>query len=185
MSTTKELKKPLTTKQLHNEQIKEALRGASDETKQEMQEKRKQHIREYLKTLHSIKPIKKPFNQTVNVPLVPKMEDLEKIDEERDFDQVMKDYIESECIFGEDENSAFFVDDEDPDYKRAITGEEDVEINPDYEYDQEPIEEEVYSAKVLSKDQALKAFTGKTKFAKQFKFITSGYSKVAIGMFTF
>lgn len=185
MPATSTKTKPLTTQQLHKEQIKQALQGANEEEKQEMFEKKKSHIEKYhTEVLRKLKPFKQPFNKREKVPLIPSNETLEKLDDEMDIDQVLRDYIQSEYVFDEGENtSAFFIDDADPDYKRAITGIENVEVDPNYEYDQEPIEEEVFSAKPLSKLQAVKAFTGKDDklFAKQFKFITTGYHKTAIG----
>ena len=179
------LAKPLSTNQLHKEQIKEALKGANDEQKQDLFQKKKNHIENYHRILNKIKPSKKPFNQKLNVPLIPKKEDLEKLeDEEIGFDQAMKDYIDSELTFDDENNTAtFFLDDADPDFKRAATGNDEIEEDPDYEYDQEPIEDEIYSAKPLSRPQAIKAFTGMDDklFGKQFKFITTGYYKVAIG----
>ncbi|KAF0977079.1 hypothetical protein FDP41_003732 [Naegleria fowleri] len=178
------LTKPLSTQQLHKEQIKQALQGATEEEKKSLFQKKKDHIQRYhTEVLDRIKPFKKPFNQKVHVPLVPKKDDLETLqDEELDFDQVMRDYILSECSFDEENKAGFFLDDADPDFKKAVTGIENVEVDPSYEYDQEPIEEEVYSAKTLSKLQAIKAFTGKDEklFAKQFKFISTGYYKTAI-----
>ncbi|KAG2387235.1 hypothetical protein C9374_001567 [Naegleria lovaniensis] len=183
-SKTISLSKPLTTQQLHREQIKQALQGATEEEKKNLFQKKKDHISKYhTEVLDRIKPFKRPFNQKVQVPLVPKKDDLEKLqDEELDFDQVMRDYILSECTFDEENKAGFFLDDADPDYKRAVTGIENVEVDPSYDYDQEPIEEEVYSAKPLSKLQAIKAFTGKDEklFAKQFKFVSTGYYKTAI-----
>ncbi|KAL9642131.1 hypothetical protein ABK040_007136 [Willaertia magna] len=169
--------KPLSSSNLHKEQIKKAFEYGDDEYRKNQLEKKQERIHQYLKNINKIKPPKQPFNKDENIPIYPQKEVLEKIETPLDIDQVLKDYIQSE--YPSDDEQYYFIDEQDRDYIQVA--DKEIPIDEDYEYDEEPLDDE-YTAKTLNKEKAIKAFTGKDleQFHKTFKFMETGYYKNAI-----
>jgi hypothetical protein len=149
----------------------------------------------YLTKLNTLKSVLreaiKKEKDRVNLPNVDKYitENVpENFVEKLNFEDCMKDFIESEYI----DDGLYFISAFDPSYVQAkgtdaqemivrkSRGTRRIDNNNEDEQDDDPDDLEFLNPKPLSKQEAIKIFTGRERFAKQFKFVQKALDKVLL-----
>jgi hypothetical protein len=193
-----------TVNEIHEQQIAQVLRDCTEEERQFLQNKFTQHRTEYLHHLKDFQSLVNDFVRDRKTNKKAKLETLYKNLEEKhlsneklDFDEVMKEFIESEY----DNEDHFWVTSDDPALQQAIGTEEYLEALDDETRERlvsskghhqkefmkkkidEKLEEEAdqnyeYDNPVkLTRQQAIKIFTERSKVSKQFQCVKSGLAK--------